>query len=269
MFMVKNALKKERRSFDLLISIAVPHPIHWGTAWARTTNKPIATTWVADCGDPFMGSNHDSFKKFFYFKYLEKWFCRKADYIAVPKIIMKENYYSQFRSKVIEIPQGFKFDEIATSLYIKNAIPTFAFAGTFIPTTRNPTSLLNYLATIDEPFKFIIYTETQDLLNPFKAKLGDKLIIKNYIPRMDLLKELSTMDFLVNIAYDPIHQAPSKLIDYYLTGRPILSSLTNEFDTTIVAAFLKGDYSQSSVFDTIEKFKIEKVTGQFLALIDS
>ena len=268
MFMVKNALKKEAGFYDLLISVAVPHSIHWGTAWARTKSRPLAKKWVADCGDPFMGAIHDSFKKVFYFKYLEKWFCRKADYIAIPKIMMKENYYPEFHHKIIEIPQGFKFEEVEKKNYSKNEIPTFAFAGTFMRTTRNPSHLLDFLVTIEEPFKFIVYTETQDLLLPYKAKLGDKLVIKNYIPRIELLKELSSMDFLVNIAYDPVHQAPSKLIDYYLTGRPILSSLTNEFDNEIVAAFLKGDYSQASVFDNIEKFKIENVTQQFLKLID-
>jgi hypothetical protein len=267
MFKVKNALRKEKETYDLLISVAVPHTIHWGTAWARTKNKPISNVWVADCGDPFMGSNHDSFRKVFYFKYFEKWFCRKADYIAVPKIMMKENYYPEFQDKVIEISQGFKFEEVVKSEFKKNTVPTFGFAGTFIKTTRNPTPLLEYLTTVKEPFKFIIYTETQDIVLPFKLVLKDKLEIKHYIPRIDLLKELSSMDFLVNIAYDPVHQAPSKLIDYYLTGRPILSSLTNEFDTSTVNAFLKGDYSNTFVFDNIEQYKIENVTKKFLSLI--
>ncbi len=267
MFKVKKALRKEKGTYDLLITVAVPHSIHWGTAWARTKKKPISNTWVADCGDPFMGSNHDSFKKVFYFKYLEKWFCRKANYIAVPKIMMRENYYPKFQDKVIEISQGFKFDEVVPSDFKKNAVPTFGFAGTFIKTTRNPTLLLEYLTTVKEPFKFIIYTESQDLALPFKALMGDKLEIRHYIPRIDLLKELSSMDFLVNIAYDPVHQAPSKLIDYYLTGRPILSSLTNEFDIATVAAFLKGDYSTTFVFDNIEQYKIENVTKKFLSLI--
>jgi hypothetical protein len=268
MFMVRKALKKEKRSFDLLISVAVPHPIHWGTAWARTKSRPLASKWVADCGDPFMGSNHDSFKKLFYFKYLEKWFCRKADYIAVPKIVMKENYYPEFQHKVIEISQGFKFDEVVvTTDFKKNDVPTFGFAGTFIKTTRNPTLLLEYLTTVKDPFKFIIYTESQDLVLPFKTVLGDRLEIRHYIPRIDLLKELSSMDFLVNIAYDPVHQAPSKLVDYYLTRRPILSSLTNEFDTFTVDSFLKGDYSKTFVFENIEQYKIENVAKKFLDLI--
>jgi hypothetical protein len=264
MFKVKKALRKEKESYDLLLSVAVPHSIHWGTAWARTKNKPLAVTWLADCGDPFMGSNHDSFKKVFYFKYLEKWFCRKADFIVVPKIMMKENYYPEFQNKIIEIPQGFKFDEVEKSDFRKNSVPTFGFAGTFLKITRNPTLLLEYLATVKEPFKFIIYTESQELVLPFKVILKDKLEIKNYIPRIELLKELSRMDFLVNIAYDPVHQAPSKLIDYYLTGRPILSSMTNEFDYDTVASFLKGDYSNTFVFENIEQYKIENVVKKFL-----
>jgi glycosyltransferase involved in cell wall biosynthesis len=268
MFMVKKALSKERKLYDLLISVAVPHSVHWGTAWAKSKNNPIANKWVADCGDPFMGSNHDSFKKLFYFKYLEKWFCRKADYIAVPKIMMKENYYKEFQDKVIEIPQGFKFDRVVATSFKKNPIPTFAFAGTLIKSTRNPSFLLDHLLSVKEPFKFIFYTENQNLVLPYKLLLKDKLEIRHYIPRIDLLKELSTMDFLVNIAYDPVHQAPSKLIDYYITGRPILSSLTNEFDTAVVDSFLKGDYSKNYVFDSIEKFRIENVAAQFLDCID-
>ncbi len=267
MFMVKKALKKEKGFYDLLISVAVPHSIHWGTAWARSKSNPLGTIWVADCGDPFMGAIHDSFKKVFYFKYFEQWFCRKADFIAVPKIMMKENYYPEFRNKVIEISQGFKFDEVVRNDFIKNEVPTFGFAGTFIRTTRNPTPLLEFLTTVKAPFKFIIYTETQDLVLPFLPILKEKLEVRHYIPRIDLLKELSSMDFLVNIAYDAVHQAPSKLIDYYLTGRPILSSVSNEFETSIVTEFLNGDYSNSFVFNNIEQYKIENVSKKFLTLI--
>ena len=269
MFKVKNALKKEKEAYDLLISVAVPHSIHWGTAWARTKKKPIATTWIADCGDPFMGAVHDSFKKVFYFKYLEKWFCRKADFIAVPKIMMKENYYPEFQNKVIEISQGFRFDDVVLNQKaVKNEVPTFAFAGTFIRTTRNPTPLLDYLTTVKKPFKFIIYTETPDLVIPFQSILKERVEIRKYIPRIDLLKELSTMDFLINIAYDPVHQAPSKLIDYYLTHRPILSSMTNEFETDKIDAFLQGDYSSTFIFEDIEQYKIENVTKKFLSFIE-
>ena len=268
MFMVKKALKRETKTYDLLISVAVPHSTHWGTAWARTKKKPIAKVWVADCGDPFMGAIYDSFKKLFYFRYLEEWFCRKADFIAIPKMAMRENYYPEFHSKFIEIPQGFKFETIISDNKIKNPIPTFAFAGSLLQIARNPSQLLTYLSTVDKPFKFIIYTENQNLVAPFQSVLKEKLEVRSYIPRTELLSVLSGMDFLVNIAYDPVHQSPSKLIDYYIIGRPILSSLTSEFDTDKVMAFLEGDYSSAFIFENVEQYKIENVTRKFLSLIE-
>ena len=51
LFKVRKALMKEK-GYDLLISIAVPYPIHWGIAWARKKNHSISKIWVADCGYP-------------------------------------------------------------------------------------------------------------------------------------------------------------------------------------------------------------------------
>jgi hypothetical protein len=82
--MLKRGLKGES-GYDLLISVAVPHPIHWGVAAVRTKTNPIAKVWVADCGDPYMGQENDTFKPPFYFGWLEKKFCRIADYITCPR----------------------------------------------------------------------------------------------------------------------------------------------------------------------------------------
>lgn len=267
MFKVKKALKNES-GYDLLISVAVPHPVHWGVAWARKKNHPIAKTWVADCGDAYMGViKHDSFGKAFYFKYLEKWFCRKADVIAIPHIQMQVNYYPEFRHKIVEISQGFKFDEIqANGIKVNNPVPTLAFAGVFIRTTRNPGPLLDYIISTGKDFKFIAYTRTGDILQPYKERLGDKIEIRDYIPREQLIKELGNMDFLVNIGFDPAQQAPSKLIDYYLSGRPILSLSTNQPDTKVVDEFLQGNYTNGFKYPSMDRFKIENVTAAFLKL---
>ena len=267
LFLVHKALKKEN-GYDLLVSIAVPHPVHWGVAWARSKKNPIAGTWVADCGDAYMGAiKHDSFRKFFYFIYFEKWFCRKADYIAIPKIMMKVNYYPEFHHKIIEIPQGFKFNEVQIELKKpSNNVPTFGFAGIFMKTTRNPTILLKHLALLNINFKFIVYTRTPDLLIPFLPILKEKLEIREYIPRLDLLSELSKMDFLVNIGFDPAQQVPSKLIDYYLTGRPTLTSIQNDFDEKTLIEFLDGNYSKAFQYDNIDQYRIENVCQSFLKL---
>ena len=56
---------REEHGYDLLISVAVPYPVHWGVAWARTSKHHIAGTWVADCGDPYMGDRRDTVRQLF------------------------------------------------------------------------------------------------------------------------------------------------------------------------------------------------------------
>jgi hypothetical protein len=266
MFQVKNALKKES-GYDLLISIAVPHPVHWGTAKAWNEKKPIAKTWVADSGDPYMGVSYDRYGKPFYFKFLEKSWGKKSTYMAITNINMKQNYYPEFNDKIVEITQGFNFEGIDRNENVQNDVPTFAFAGTFMKSVRNPTKFLQYLSSLKAPFKFVVYTKGPELLTPFKETLGDKLELRKFIPRTELLGELKKMDFLVNIGYDPVLQSPSKLIDYYMTGRPILSLEGDKLDEKLIDQFLQGDYSGKFEVENFEQYDIKNVAQKFLNLI--
>jgi len=270
MFKIRKVLKNEN-AYDLLISIAVPHPIHWGVAWARTKNHIIAKTWVADCGDPYMGCKTDSFKKFFHFILFEKWFCRKADFISIPNRDHLSQYYKEFEPKIRFIPQGFRFEN--SKIYkgqIKNAVPTFCFAGVLLKVARNPSVLLNYLNGLNIDFKFILYTESRELLDIYVNKLGTKIEIRPYIIRDELLYNLSKMDFLVNIEFHKSVQSnsPSKLIDYAIVKRPILSLNMEDFDNKKVDEFLVGDYSRQLIINEIDRFKIENVTNEFIKLVN-
>ena len=229
MFLVSRMLKSEK-GYDLLISIAVPFPIHWGVARVRTKTNKIADIWIADCGDPYMGDTTDSFRKLFYFKFVEKWFCRKADFITVPIEGAKSAYYPEFHKKIHVIPQGFQLDKLKLSEFKKNTnFPVFAYAGGFIPGKRDPGALLNFLSKFDGKFKFVVYTSQAGLLLPYQPLLKEKLEIRNTISREDLLAVLCGMDFLINLDNNTHTQLPSKLIDYSITGRPVLN-VTSETD---------------------------------------
>lgn len=266
MFQVQKKIKK-LKDFDLLISIAVPYPIHWGTAWARSNRNRIAKTWVADCGDPFMGDRTDSFRKFFYFKYVEKWFMRKANFVAITKETFKVNYYPEFHAKMVEIPQGFNFAEVKiVNKPTKNTPIIFGFAGTLIKDTRDPSKFLDFLCKAKIDFVFVLFTKSKHLVQPYKKMLKEKLVIKDYIPRLELLFELSKMDFLVNFEYDPKVQSPSKLIDYALTTKPILNISNSDFNDETISQFLNRDYSNRFIVENIENYNIKNVTGKFLGL---
>ncbi|WP_417873711.1 hypothetical protein [Xanthomarina gelatinilytica] len=268
MFMVNRVLKKET-DIDLLITIAIPYPIHWGAALFRSRHpkKGRTFTWAADCGDPYMG-NHFR-KKPFYFKYVEKWFCRHTDYLTIPIEGARKGYYEEFHHKIKVIPQGFKFDNIDYQrLYKKNQIPTFIYAGAFYEGVRDPQPLLKHLSTLEQQdFKFVIYTKSKKLITPFKERLNERLIINDYIPRKELLLQMSQADFLVNFENNTGVQSPSKLIDYGLAGRPVLSINSNEeLDIELINQFLNGNYSKALRINNIEQFNIKNVVKEFSKL---
>lgn len=272
MFKIAKQLRKED-NYDMLISIAVPFSVHWGVAKVRKKNHRIADTWVADCGDPFMGKQTDSFRRPFYFKYVEKWFSRKCDYLAVPFEALKEKFYPEFHDKMLVIPQGFRVEDIKLADKVDNPVPTFAFSGSIIPGIRDLDLFFKILKDINHKFKFYIFTSQPEYFKPFKNYFGDSLEISSYVPRLELLYELSKCDFLVNV--DTIYDGqslnaafPSKLIDYSFTKRPILNICSNSIDRKVVLQFLDGNYINAREVDS-DKYRIENVTASFLSLIKS
>ena len=266
-FLVKKALKKEK-GYDALISIAVPYPIHWGVA--RIWSKKIAKVWIADCGDPYMGQENDTFKPMFYFGWLERDFCKKADYLTVPTSQSIGGYYPEFHSKIKVIPQGFNFDDI--SLYegepSKGKI-IFGYAGMFIPGRRDPSEFLEYLNGLPSHynFEFHIYTTTPQFVQPFIKENSNRIILKALVPRTKLLYELSQMHFVVNFENVGNTQTPSKLIDYLIIDKPVLSVRFGALNPIIIKEFLEDNFANKMILPNKEMYRIENVAQQFLALI--
>jgi hypothetical protein len=267
MFKVRNALVTEK-DYDLMITIAVPHPIHWGAAWARTLRNPIAKVWVADCGDPFMGLTADTFKPPFYFKFIEHFWSQKSDYISVPFEGAINGYFPQYREKIKIIPQGFNFDDVEIDInhYKPNKIPTFAYAGGFIKGARDPKDFIEYLLSLRIDFRFIVYTKTKNLIEPFVKLAKGRILLQDYMPRQKLITELGKMDFIVNFNNGNTTQLPSKLIDYYLSKRPVLSIDSFNLDKDHINQFLSGDYSHQMVYENPNQYKIGNVCEKFLDL---
>lgn len=260
--LVKKAVESEDK-IDLLVTIAVPHILHYATAKADRRN---VGTWIADCGDPFMGNPFHNHPK--YFEKFERYWCERCDYITVPVAEAKDAYYPEYREKVRVIPQGFDFENIVLAEYKPNKIPTFCFSGIVYKDLRDPTLFLEYLSQVDYDFKFIVYTKSVKMFETSKEKLRDKLEIRDYIPRDDLLYELSKMDFLINIQNNSGVQQPSKLIDYASTGRPILNITSSFSERDTFEEFIKRNYFNQFRVNNIEDYNVKNVANKFISLIE-
>jgi hypothetical protein len=258
---------KNENQFDLIISIADPHPIHWGTAKAKQKfPDKFPKTWIADCGDPFMDNGRANYPT--YFAKFERKFCALADKITVPVKEAIQGYYPEFRDKIYVIPQGFQFDLNQQNTFVSNAIPQFAFTGMFYKDIRNPQNLLQYLTSLSQNFVFHVYTPYTDLIKEFETQLGDKLKIHPTIPREKLLIELQKMDFVINLENsNSPNQIPSKLIDYAIVQKPILSLNPENIDSSKIQEFLQGNYQNQFHVNNLEQYHISNVVQKFIELV--
>ncbi len=267
-FKLKPVLK-QLNGYDLLISIAVPHEIHWAIGAIRSKQNKIAKTWVADCGDPFMGNRLDTVNPPFYFAFFEKRFCAKADYVSVPAQSSLGAYYSKFHPKFRVIPQGFDFSEIKTSYNLRDRESrSFAYAGMVAESgVRGLGPLVNFLTNQTIPFTFHIFgigfiDRLKSLVKP-----GDtRFIFHKPLKRVPLIEALSNMDFLINLDNKSPFNTPSKLIDYNLSDRPVCNLYGPEPDTELLVQFLNGNYSKKMPLPEKENYNIKNVVKQFLDL---
>jgi len=254
---------KNLADYDLVISIAYPYPIHWGVGrLIQKLPKDKRPLWISDCGDPYTGNPMAHF--FSGFKRVEKWWGNLTDYITVPIESARQAYFPEVQNKIRVIPQGFNFQETSIANYTKNSVPTFIFSGMIYEGMRDPGLFIEYLLKKDIDFKFIIYTRERAFFKRYASVYGSKIIVHDYIPRAELIIELSKADFLINIVNLDTVQVPSKLIDYTLSKRPILNISTNFKEYEIVDQFLAGDYSNCYVPENIDSYDIRNVAAKFL-----
>lgn len=269
MYVVAKALRSEK-DYDLLISIAKPYMIHWGVAKAISRDRNLTRYWVADCGDPYLKSADSDINPPFYFHWVDSWFLRKVDFVAIPIKEALSAYNQKYIDKFRIIPQGFRFEDIKLyegPLNKENVI--FGYAGMFIPGKRDPSELLEFLNSLDSTYKFEfnIYTHSPWLIEPYSKISNGRIKLHPVMSREDVLYELSKMHFVVNFENSGTTQSPSKLIDYGILKKPVLSVKYKELDKANVLQFLKGDYNKQMSLGDIEKCRIENVSSAFLDLI--
>lgn len=270
-FKVKRKLKMEKSKFDVIISIAVPHTIHWGVAasWSSRENENIAPIWIADCGDPYYFQENDTFQPPFYFKWIEKWFMRKANYITVPTDTSYRGYFPEFHSKLEIIPQGFRFEDVKRTPTAKDGIIRFGYGGTFTLHRRDPREFLDYLTKLDKSyrFEFHIFTINPNFVESYASK-DPRIRLHPPSSRLAMLEVLSAFDFVVNLSNFGTAQTPSKLIDYAIIEKPVLQIDSTNFNEDIFLEFLEGNYKNQLPIENPNQYRIEEVTRKFLDLIE-
>ena len=261
-FVLRKLLRKDH--YDVVMSISFPFYTHVAVALAMKCSS-FKSILIADCGDPFYVN--PSYKMAFYLKWVEKYFLGKFDYVTIPMDAARESYADYgIDDRIRIIPQGFAITQIADDTYRKNPVPMFCFAGVLYEKIRNPRYFLDYLLQLKQDFVFVVYALpdafTLQLLDEYKKKLGDRLEIREPLPREELVHVMATMEFVVNFDNENSNQKPSKLIDYAMSRRPILSFNSRTFKPKVFEEFLQGNYAGQEQID-LSQYDIRNVVDKF------
>ena len=253
--------------YDVILSIGCPFYIHVAAVLGRFLAGERVKI-IAECSDPFYEDK--CFIKAFYLKYVEGIILQDCDYITIPMEAARKSYADYgIDDKIRIVPQGFAITQIDDDVYRHNAVPMFCFAGVLYEKIRNPRYFLDYLLQVKQDFIFVVYALpdafTMSLLEEYKAKLGDRLEIREPLAREELIRVMAGMEFVVNFDNENSNQKPSKLIDYAMSKRPILSFNSRTFRAEVFEAFLRGDYTQRERID-LSKYDIRNVVDKFEAL---
>lgn len=249
--LLKYYRKIPKKNVDLLISVGLPFSVHIVSALALKLGKVSASRSVADYGDPF--SNNPTMRRPRYFSYLERRVTSVFDRVSVPVASAIPAYTDAIDGpdKVVVIPQGVDLGKTLRSIYVKNTVPTFCYAGRFYRDIRNPEAFFEHLSGLmlmGRDFYFYVFCDRSDsankeILNYARLCIGDRLVVKDLLPRYQCVEFLGRMDFLVNIGNTNNVQQPSKIIDYSLSGRPFLTIRPEQKQFTEFDEFLSGNYS--------------------------
>ena len=263
----------ELKNFYFL-AIGLPISVTMGTAIFMKRHGIMPDKAIAEYGDPYYYNPY--INRFFLHKYLEKKVLKRYETITVTtsKITHCFTHYKPV-DKVVTIPQGFDLDAIEIPEYKNNSIPTFAYAGSFYDNEWETTDkFMRFLTSIEQDFRFVVYTDVKmkigdgvKMILPYKDKLGDKLVLRDLIPRSEVIPKLAGMNFLVYIEADVA--SPSKLIDYTISGRPILLIDEEKKYKALFLKYLNGDYIDNyrNTVD-LNKYDINNIGESFKRILE-
>ncbi|MEE1419917.1 MAG: hypothetical protein U0J91_09420, partial [Alistipes ihumii] len=157
--------------------------------------------------------------------------------------------------------------------YTPHAKPVFAYAGRFYERIRDPKFFFDFLATLDTDFRFDLYVNYLDpcfreMIREAQGRVTGEIALHDPLPREKLIERLSQADFVVNFDNATSNATPSKLIDYAMSGRPILSFNERTFDPEGFRAALSGDYSAQVKGIDLSQYDIRRIADRFEGLID-
>jgi len=249
-FAARNKARKLLATIDPDAVVSVS-PAFTAVAVGRSLAHPTRRgfRWLIDLGDPFSFAEEAPPNNFRLYRQLNIRFERgcfaAADSVSVTTAETRERYAALFpesAQKIAVIPPLVALPEtvIAVGHSDSSGCRQLAFLGRLYPTIRRPDFLLALFAALGEApegkrYELHFYGETRECgasFAPYQYMVGKTLFLHGLVQRERAASAMHSADVLVNIGNDTRYQLPSKIVEYAMTGRPILNLVPRPDDSS-------------------------------------
>lgn len=238
---------------DALVSVS---PTFTAVAVGRSLarRRPRRLRWLIDLGDPFCFAEEAPQNNFRLYRRLNIRFERgcfaEADAVSVTTPETRDRYAALFPEsarKIAVIPPLLALPEAVEAPAGRPDRRRLVFLGRLYPSIRRPDFLLALFAALEdseaaERCELHFYGDTWECeasFAPYRHRLGRDIHLHGPVPREQAVSAMRSADVLVNIGNDTHYQLPSKIVEYAISGKPILNIAAHADDSS--ARFL-SDY---------------------------
>jgi glycosyltransferase involved in cell wall biosynthesis len=251
------ALVGARRA-DALISVS-PTYTAVAVGYRVRRRSRARLRWLVDLGDPFSFLEEAPPNNLRLYRRLNRRFERAcfaaADAVSVTNPATRSRYASLFPEsarKLVVIPPLVSLPELPPPAADAGARTRLVFLGTLYRTIRRPDFLLALFAALaarqpgPELHFFGDVRECESSFAPYAALAGGALHLHGVVSRERALQAMADASVLVNLGNQTAYQLPSKVVEYALTGKPILNIAVRADDSS--ASFLASYPRQLTLF---------------------
>lgn len=267
----------EKNTFDRIISVSLPFSSHM-VGWKIKQRFP-ALHWTVDIGDPFSLQakplNNWSSRSLKW----EKKVLETADASVVTTPATRELYAKKFGNLAVEkmLVAPPLLDppwQKKSTTSVQDGVLMLGYFGAFYAGVRGPEPLFDlYDELVHQERRFELHWYGNVPPEAWgKTKTRSLLKVHGFQSRETVREAMMQMDVLVNVGNKTLWQLPSKAVEYYASGKPVLHLAVLEGDaferffegTGRVIRDLSGRVIKDEVVTDVKRYEVETVAGLYV-----
>lgn len=236
---------------DVIVSFAYPFSMHWvGSTLKRQSPK---LKWIADYGDPWVGSPVVELPRPVWRQRLDYWIERRwlaaADWVSVtthPTQLLYEQEFPFLKEKILVAPMGFDPEDFG-SIAPKERSPELqgkvllVHTGRIYPQARDPLPFVQALEKLAQraptnfaAIKVVLVGEGDDYVRRLteNSPAKDAFVYVPWVPVEESIAWMKTADWLLLFGNKGGVQIPGKVFQYFGSGGRIFMPKIVDSDPT-------------------------------------